>query len=170
MDPKPKRAQSRMWRVALPKFDTVVAAGEGVRMLRADDALKLGTLFFTAFKGTTDDLGQTEVDYIEEAYSLFDGRYGDCLFDASSVIEREGELLSVCVVTDHELYDCPVIVMVATLPSMQGNGMASGLVKTALANLVVAGYDTCCAMVTAGNTPSEGLFAHCGFVPLSVER
>jgi len=170
MDPKPKRAQSRMWRVALPRFDSSVSVGEGVRMLRTEDAVKLGTLFFTAFKGTTDDLGQTEADYIEEAHSLFDGRYGDCLFDASSVIEREGELLSVCVVTDHELYDDPVIVMVATLPSMQGNGMAGGLVKTALANLVVAGYDACCAMVTVGNTPSEGLFAHCGFVSLSVER
>jgi len=60
--------------------------------------------------------------------------------------------------------------MVATQPSMQGNGMASGLVKTALANLVVAGHDACCAMVTVGNTPSEGLFAYCGFVPVSVER
>jgi len=170
MDPTPKRAESRMWRVALPKFDSCVAVGDGVRMLKADDALKLGALFFTAFKGTTDDLGQTEADYIEEAYSLFDGRYGDCLFDASSVVEREGELLSVCVVTDHELYDSPVIVMVATQPSMQGNGMASGLVKTALANLVVAGHDACCAMVTVGNTPSEGLFAYCGFLPRRVER
>ncbi|MBK3787013.1 GNAT family N-acetyltransferase [Burkholderia sp. R-69980] len=168
MDQKPPRRESRMWRIELTRFDEFAQGGDEVRMVRTDDAVQLGALFFTAFKGTTDDLQQTEADYLAKANALFEGRYGDCILAASSVVERDGKLLSACVVTDYEPFDCPVIAMVATRPSMQGNGMASSLVKASLRNLLIAGHCACCAMITVGNEPSERLFERCGFVPRGI--
>src|SRR5258708_18168201 len=168
MDQIPQRRDSRMWRIELTRFDEFARGGDDVRMVRTDDAAQLGALFFAALKGTTDDLLQTEADYVAKANALFEGHYGDCILAASSVVERDGELLSACVVTDYEPYDCPLIAIVATKPSMQGNGMASRLVKTSLRNLAIVGHSACCAMITVGNQPSERLFERCGFLPRGI--
>ncbi|MCX4150111.1 MULTISPECIES: GNAT family N-acetyltransferase [Paraburkholderia] len=168
MDQKPQRRESRMWRIELTRFDEFARGGDDVRMVRTDDAVQLGALFFTAFKGTTDDLQQTEADYRAKANALFEGLYGDCILAASSVVERDGELLSACVVTGYEPYDCPLIAIEATRPSMQGNGIARRLVKASLRNLVIAGHSACRAMITVGNGPSERLFERCGFVPRDI--
>jgi len=55
--------------------------------------------------------------------------------------------------------------LIATAPSFKRMGGGGALLEAALVSLQRLGYMACCAMITAGNAPSELLFASQGFAP-----
>ena len=166
MDSKAVRQDSgHLWIRTLPQSGEFAPVPHDFRLIGGNDAPSLGRLFFTAFKDTVDDTGQTETDYVAKALAILDGRYGDCISAASWVFEHYDKISSACIVTDYKPYGCPVIAIVATAPSEQGTGRAGNLVRASLASLMSLGYRQCCAKISDGNVASNHLFARCGFVP-----
>lgn len=142
-----------------------VALSASVRHVQPDDVPALGLLFFAAFHGTIDDVGQTETQYALKAKAILGGRYGEWISEASWIVEQMDGLQSACLVCDYQPYGCPVIAVVATAPGNQRLGTAGTLLDAALATLSALGHSECCAMVTQGNVASERLFGRCGFLP-----
>ena len=161
---------SRLWK--LSSLDSFIhssrATTSNPRNVTPVDVSALGTLLFDAFRGEPDDIGQTEMQYASKATAIVDGRYGEWIQAASWTIEFAGGLRSACLVCDYEPYGCPVIAVVATMPSCKRLGDGAALVDAALKSLAALGHRECGAMITVGNAPSERLFGSRGFLPVAV--
>ncbi|WP_031361410.1 hypothetical protein [Caballeronia sordidicola] len=158
------RRTARLWRRILPSHPSPGQAPPDMREVDRRDAEILGTLLFEAFRGTIDDAGQSEMQYVQKVEAILDGRYGDWVCAASWNFVDYGTLRSVCLVSDYKPYGCPVIAVVATAPEYKLSGDANTLLDAAVRSLAVLGYSDCCAMVTVGNRASDRLFSSCGFV------
>jgi GNAT superfamily N-acetyltransferase len=156
---------NRIWRKPIALTTQSSAISNDFRVLTRNDILRLGSLFFIAFKGGPDDSGATEEQYQRKVRALFDGRYGDCIPTASFAFTQGDALTSACIVTDYEPYGCPVIAIVATSPALQRIGAASALIDSSVEALRAIGYRECCAKISAKNLASQRLFHRCGFVP-----
>ena len=142
-----------------------VAPSTSLRNIQARDISALRLLFFTAFQGTIDDAGQTEVQYASKATDILEGRHGEWISEASWTVEQSEGLQSACLVCDYKPYGCPVIAVVATAPASSRSGRAGTLRDAVLATLAALGHSECCAMVTRGNVASGRLFKSQGFSP-----
>ncbi|MBR8041542.1 GNAT family N-acetyltransferase [Burkholderia cenocepacia] len=157
---------AQLWRRELS--DSLVrpaALPDGLRQIQSDDVSALGQLLFGAFHGTIDDVGHTEAQYALKVTAILGGRYGECIRDASWVVEQTDGLQSACLVCDYKPYGCPVIAVIASAPASQRSGIAGTLLEAALVKLSALGHAECCAMVTKGNVASEHLFRSRGFLP-----
>lgn len=156
----------RLWRKQLTameldtqgQFNTVVTG----------DIVPLGDLFFEAFQGTVDDTGQTRLQWSAKASAMLSGRYGPCNFSASYVLAQGAGLLSACIVTEYEPYRSTLIAIVACSPTVQGSGVGTRIVESALASLFAQGYRDVCAKISDGNIVSGRLFEKCGFHPAEI--
>ncbi|MDT7727032.1 MAG: hypothetical protein QOI21_3608 [Actinomycetota bacterium] len=102
--------------------------GEGwrVRGLVQADVGDVGTLAFTAYRGTVDDEGETLEEQRAEIAEAFAGKYGTMQWDAGFGAWRAGELAACTVVTVWK--ERPLLAFVLTAPEWQGQGLATQLV------------------------------------------
>jgi hypothetical protein len=159
---------ARLWKRDLSGYPGAGVTLPNLRGLTMDDVPALGALFFGAFLGTIDDVGQTEAQYEEKAKAILGGRYGEWIATASWAIEDARTLRAACLVCDYTPYGCPAIAIVATSPSRKRSGDAGALVNAVLSSHGSLRYGECCAMVTIGNEASEQLFKGRGFLPQNV--
>ncbi|CAB3759830.1 hypothetical protein GQ57_34035 [Burkholderia sp. MSh2] len=166
-----RERSAQLWKLALSDCaHRAIAQSADLRHIQHGDASALGLLFFTAFHGTIDDIGQTEAQYASKATAILAGQYGQWISEASWTVEQTGGLQSACLVCDYQAYGCPVIAVIASAPGSQRLGAAGALLDAALAKLSALGHSECSAMITNGNVASERLFRSRGFSPHTRSR
>jgi GNAT superfamily N-acetyltransferase len=147
----------------LARLDDVPAPGVPVasRPVTDDDGPALGRLAFVAYRGSVDDHGDTEAQYVEDLTATLAGRYGRLLVPASTVVE-DGDLgLSAGVI--FTWWDAlPLLAFCLTDPRRQGRGLATGLITQAARDLAAEGHDRMHLVVTDGN-PARALYERLGF-------
>ena len=124
-----------------------------------DDLEGLAQLMLDAFRGTIDYDDETYEDAITEVRSYFEH---DPALEHSYVLEPEGTIVSAVLVSisDHDAF----IGYVMTHPDHKGTHIGRRLVHHALTGAGTAGYRRAVFYITAGNLPSEALFASIGAV------
>ena len=158
------------------------------RVATPHDTDALGGLMLNAYRGTLDDEGETLEQACDEVRRFFDGAFGPVEALACVVGEHAGQLVSasLCCRWDggghspagpsqgrvpecaaRRLPDVPAAPLVAyavTAPAYQGQRL--GAIAGSLRALAQAGHARACAVITAGNLPSEATFRRLGFEAL----
>jgi ribosomal protein S18 acetylase RimI-like enzyme len=121
----------------------------------------LAHLMIEAYRGTTDDHGETMEDARQEVRRLLDGEYGQLLPNFSEVIERNGQLVAATLLTLWQ--DAPLVAFSITRPAWKRTGLARAGLKRSINRLFQNGYDELCLVVTRGNDAAERLYESVGF-------
>lgn len=136
---------------------------EGCRALTKRDGALIGGLLFEAYRGTVDDGGETLQEAVKEGEKTVQGGYGPLLWNASFIVDIDGQARAMSVVT---LYDeQPLLAFSATHPQHQRQGYARGLIEKTLHSLAEQGVHELNLAVTLDNTPALRLYQSMGFVP-----
>lgn len=136
-------------------------AGE-VRNVGPDDLESLAQLMLDAYRGTIDYDDETFKDAVTEVRTFFENSPA---LDLSYVVELNGKIVSAVLVA---VFDGdPFIGYVMTHPDHKGAHVGRRLVHHALSSAKEAGYPRVVFYITAGNHPSEALFASLGAVALA---
>lgn len=133
-----------------------------VRNVGPHDLKSLAQLMLRAYRGTIDYEDETYEDAVTEVRSFFEH---DPALDLSYVVELDGEVVSAVLVG--MLDDDPFIGYVMTHPDQKGAHIGRRLVHHALSRAKSAGYRGTVFYITAGNHPSEALFASLGAVAIA---
>jgi GNAT superfamily N-acetyltransferase len=122
-----------------------------------DDRDRLAELMLDSYIGTIDYDGEG----IDEAKAEVDDYLGGLpLLDCSWVVEDGDLLLAAVLVLQWD--EGPLVGYVMTRASAKGHGVAASLVEKSIGDLRAHGWETVDAFITAGNIPSERLFARAG--------
>lgn len=130
-----------------------------VRNVGPDDLEGLAQLMLDAYRGTIDYDDETYEDAVAEVRSFFQRSPA---LDLSYVIEFDDKFVSAVLVAVSD--DDPFIGYVMTHPDHKGAHLGRRLVHHALSSAKEAGYRRVVFYITAGNYPSEALFASLGAV------
>jgi hypothetical protein len=76
-----------------------MASLPGLRLFAPEDAERLARLMLDSYRGTVDDGGETLDDARREVTKLIAGDFGSVDWEASVVVERDGQLSSATIVT-----------------------------------------------------------------------
>lgn len=148
-------------RAALPPSQPG-AGVPGVRLFRPTDEAALGPLMQRAYRGTVDDEGETVEDAIAEVRKTLAGDYGAFMPGCSMVAERDSRVVSATLVT--HLVGQPFVAFAFTDPECQGQGLAGGCIRAAMARLRSQGERELGLMVTLANARAVSLYTRLGFV------
>ena len=135
----------------------------GSRVLNAQDAAALAALIVSAYRGTVDDEGETEVEALAEIEKTMKGGYGDWLQDYSLGTWIDESLVSAVVVTMFE--SLPLYAFCATRDGYKRQGHCERLMRRSLGLLHRRRLSKAHLFVTASNEPAEGLYRRLGFTP-----
>lgn len=136
-------------------------AGE-VRNVGPDDLEALAQLMLDAYRGTIDYDDETYEDAEGEVRSFFEN---DPALEHSYLVEVDGSVVSAVLVS--MLDGDPFIGYVMTHPDLKGSHIGRRLVHHALSRAESAGHRRAVFYITAGNHPSEALFASLGAVAVA---
>lgn len=129
-----------------------------VRGVDATDREQLATVILDAYRGTVDDEGEDHdaaLAAVDEWLSLVESPH-------SVVLEEDGRLVAVSFVVS--VAGRQYIDPVATVSGRKREGLGRAAVATSIRSLHEAGVREVGAVITDGNTASEGLFTSLGFV------
>lgn len=152
----------RMWmaRALDDVADLDAPQPDGMRTVQRDDAEALAALMMAAYEGTIDfEEGATLDDARGEVRSWF-AHAAD--LDASVVIERDGRLISACLVTERAEYAALAFVMTDRAYARQG--LATAVMQQALRRLHAAGVHRVRLGVTRANHDAVRVYTRLGFV------
>ncbi len=128
-----------------------------IRNPTGDDSDRLAELMLDSYLGTVDYEGEG----IEEAKAeVADYLAGDPMLESSWVVEDGHLLLAAILISSWQ--GRPLVGYVMTRASAKSQGVAALLLEMSIQSLEAAGFDTVDGFITAGNTPSERLFASAG--------
>ena len=147
---------------ALRPVDPLAGA---VRNVGPDDVAALAQLMLDAYRGTIDYDDETYEDAVAEVQSFFEN---DPALAHSYVVELDGTVASAVLVS--MLDDDPFIGYVMTHPDHKGVHIGRRVVHHALSHAKSAGHRRAVFYITAGNHPSEALFASLGAVAVADSR
>lgn len=160
----------REWRRALPadvKAErTGACVGLKLRRPAEADALALGAMLLDGYRGTPDDEGEDDARAVEEIHGFFAAKHGRPLVDASVVAWRGDLPVAGSFIGWWDARACPFVVFVVTRADQKRAGVGRLVLSESLRRLGRAGHREMRAVITAGNTPSERLFAALGFEDL----
>lgn len=128
------------------------------------DLEDLATLMIDAYRGTIDYDGETLDDARDEIRSYFTTSATSPLLAHSWVYIDQGAVAAASLAAFWTLREVPLIAYVMTHPAYKQQALGSWLVHRSLCSLHTAGYTEVRAVITAGNVPSEHLFARFGFL------
>ncbi|HSW49841.1 MAG TPA: GNAT family N-acetyltransferase [Bryobacteraceae bacterium] len=134
----------------------------GMRLLARSDGEGLGRLLYQGYHGGVDDQGESEEDAIAEAGKTLAGEYGNPLWNASFVVERQSRLICASVVTEYE--GTPLLAFCVTAPPFQRQGLAQGLVRESMRSVRQLGWPRLRLVVTRANVPAVNLYRKLQFV------
>lgn len=131
------------------------------RNIKESDLDELSSVMLDAYKNTVDDEGETLADAQQEIRSVFAGKYGEFLPEASFLIEFENKISSVILICLFE--GKPLITYVFSSKRFSGRGMAEYLIRKSINSLSELGYDELALFVTKENTDAIRLYEKIGF-------
>ena len=133
----------------------------GCRSPEPTDAEALACLMLDAYRGSTDDEGETIEDAREEIRRLFGGDYGDFLPECSEVIERDAKIVAATLLTLWQ--GVPLVSFSMTSPAWKRSGLARAGLRRTMNRLLQRGNRQLQLFVTRGNDPAERLYESLGF-------
>lgn len=121
----------------------------------------LAKLMNASYQSSVDYDGETLESCTTEVHQTLQGKYGPVI-PSASLVHFEGHLaVSAMFVT---LWSGrPLLVHCVTDPSHQGQGRSAFLLRKALYQLKLNGYQDLCLMVAEQNQPAEKLYLKLGF-------
>lgn len=138
-----------------------VSADPGCRPPAPTDAEALASLMLEAYRGSTDDEGETIDDARREIRRLLDGHYGEFLPEVSEVVERDGRIVAATLLTIWE--GKPLVSFSMTSPAWKRSGLARAGLLRSINSLLQRGDRELQLFVTRGNEPAERLYESLGF-------
>jgi ribosomal protein S18 acetylase RimI-like enzyme len=143
------------------------AADRPLRKLTQKDTAILAGLMLDAYRDTIDYEGETLDQATDEIKRYFEGAYGPPLHDCSWLYLREGMLGAACLVSWWEKRKAPLVAFVMTRAQWKRTGLGGLVLRETLRSLIEREYPKVRAVITEGNTPSEGLFNRFGFLRMT---
>ena len=134
------------------------------RTIVLHDRDALARLMLDAYVGTIDYEGETITEAVDEVDAWF---AGSALLEHSYVAILSGSLVSA--VLTMLIDDEPFIAIVMTDPANKNAGLARAVTERALIGMATAGHERVVLYITAGNRPSERVFASLGAEPVEDE-
>ncbi len=126
------------------------------------DVEALGRLYYNAYHGAVDDIGQSPADAMNEAGELIEGYFGRFLANCSFVLDGDDGLAGAALVTEAS-DDTALLAEVMVHPGYRGRGYARPLIQAAMNACLDEGWKTMILTVTRNNVPAEGLYRRMGF-------
>ncbi|MDX1615368.1 MAG: GNAT family N-acetyltransferase [Candidatus Promineifilaceae bacterium] len=130
---------------------------------RPDDGQAMAHLMLDAYRGTIDYDGETLADAQAAVDDYLHGSARPLLDQSWLAQHPQDGFVSACLVAWWPARDRPLIAYVMTQAGWKGRALATTLLAYSLHDLAQAGYNDVRAVITAGNRPSETLFARAGF-------
>jgi len=143
----------------------LVVCDRPLRHPRPDDEADveaLGRLYYEAYRGTIDDIGQSPADAMNEARETLAGYFGRFLADCSFVLDGHDGLAGATLVTA-AADDTALLAEVMVDPGYRGQGYARALIQAAMNACLDQGWQKMILTVTRNNVPAEGLYRRMGF-------
>jgi len=125
------------------------------------DVEALGQLYYSAYRGAIDDIGQSPDDALNEARETLAGYFGRFLADCSFVLDGPDGLAGATLVTEAS-GDTALLAEVMVHPNHRGRGYARALIQAAM-NACHGSWKKMVLTVTRNNVPAEGLYQRMGF-------
>jgi len=125
------------------------------------DVEAIGQLYYDAYRGAIDDIGQSQADAMNEAREALAGYFGRFLADCSFVLDGQDGLAGAALITEAS-EDTALLAEVMVHPSYRGRGYARALIQAAM-NACHGSWKKMILTVTRSNVPAEGLYQRMGF-------
>jgi GNAT superfamily N-acetyltransferase len=132
----------------------------GLRAMTREDVPLLGRLFLSAYVGTVDYEGESEMEAIEAVEATFNGEFGKFVEASSLVIEQSGNLTSACFITLWQ--GQPLLAFSVTAPEFKGQGFAGKCISASMRALAAAGYRDLHLFVTPSNASALSVYKRLG--------
>ena len=126
------------------------------------DIESLGRLYYNAYRGDIDDIGQNPADAMNEARETIAGYFGRFLANCSFVLDGHDGLAGATLVTEAS-DDTALLAEVMVHPGYRGQGYARPLIQAAMNACLDQGWQKMILTVTRNNVPAEGLYRRMGF-------
>jgi GNAT superfamily N-acetyltransferase len=126
------------------------------------DVEALGRLYYDAYRGAVDDIGQSPADAMHEARETIAGYFGRFLAGCSFVLDGQDGLAGATLVTEAS-EDTALLAEVMVHPAYRGKGYARPLIQAAMNACLDEGWHKMILTVTRNNVPAEGLYRRMGF-------
>ena len=142
-----------------------VVCDRPLRHLKPDDEADveaLGQLYYDAYWGAIDDIGQSPADALNEARETLAGFFGRFLANCSFVLDGQDRLAGATLVTEAS-DDTALLAEVMVHPGYRGQGYARPLIQAAMNACLDQGWQKMILTVTRNNVPAEGLYRRMGF-------
>jgi GNAT superfamily N-acetyltransferase len=133
----------------------------GLRSPCEADISRLAELMYGAYRGTTDDRGESIDDAAAEVRRTFAGEYGAFEPGCSKVIEVGAQILSATLITRWQAG--PFVAFSMTAPGFKRTGLARTCLLDAMQDLFERGEREIRLMVTWSNLPARNLYGQLGF-------
>lgn len=122
---------------------------------------KTAELFFKSYHGTTDDEGETLLDWEKELSNTVNGKYGKLLNNLSFTMSFDGKIIgSLISSTFHEI---PLILYVVIHPDFKGKGLSKLLMREAIQRAKSTKIEKLYLVVTTENLSAFELYKKIGF-------
>ena len=131
------------------------------RAVRSAEAATIGELMLAAYRGTVDDEGESLEDAVAEVERVFEGAYGPFVFEASFVVDDEGDPVGASLVALWE--SRPLLLYLVVRPEMKRRGIGTFLLARTGNALLAAGHPELDLFVTEANQPAVSLYRKLGF-------
>jgi GNAT superfamily N-acetyltransferase len=126
------------------------------------DVEAIGQLYYNAYRGAIDDIGQSPADAMNEAKETLGGYFGRFLANCSFILDGNDGLAGATLVT--EAYEeTALLAEVMVHPGYRGRGYARPLIQAAMNACLDEGWKKMILTVTRNNVPAEGLYRRMGF-------
>ena len=138
-----------------------VSTDPGCRSPAPVDAEALACLMLEAYRGSTDDNGETLEDARGEIRRLLEGDYGEFLPECSEILDRHGKIVAATLLTMWE--GAPLVAFSMTSPAWKRRGLARAGLQRGMNRLLQRGDRELRLFVTRGNEPAKRLYESLGF-------
>ena len=132
-----------------------------IRRVTQDDKKRIAKAMLDAYMCTVDQQEDTFEEALCEVENIFNNKYGPLIAEASLIIEKEGEVASIILITLYE--ETPLIIEIFTGKKYYKQGMATSLINASMNELLSLGYKQLCLYVKEENIEAIHLYKKLGF-------
>jgi ribosomal protein S18 acetylase RimI-like enzyme len=146
-------------------LNSALPSAHAVRPIVASDVDAIGELMYAAYRGTIDDAGEDQADWLDHTRDVLDEHYGAVVRAASLVMPLTPPFQSATLVIENAPH-CALLAQVVTHPAHTNRGYARRLIAHTLHALAAMGYRRCVLEATIGNENAQHLYRSFGFAEI----